>query len=103
MKEETKLLLPWHEGFWEFYHRQPPIDWLKKTVDGTVYLAPDPITGALNFVSCPEQYYERETETQEWIEQSTIDPTADLFADWYPFQEFNQNLETESNFLEFVI
>jgi hypothetical protein len=95
------LLLPWHEGFWEFYHCLPPINWLKKSDEGTVYLAPDPVTGSLNFISCPEEYYDRETETQSWIEQSMIDPDADPFVNWYPFKEFDE--VNESNSLELII
>lgn len=98
---KNQLLLPWNEGFWEYYHSKPPIGWQQKMADqGTIYLAPDPLTGALNLVSCLEEYYERESETQEWIENSSENPFADPFADWYPFKEFDQ---VESEEQELVI
>lgn len=87
---DTNLLLPWHEGFWEIYHSKPPVDWKLKVADhSVVYLAPDPVTGALNYISCPQEYWERESETN-WIEESTLDPSADPYADWYPFKEFDE-------------
>lgn len=98
------LLLPWHEGFWEIYHSKLPVDWLQKSEQRVTYVAPDPLTGALNYISCPEEYYERETETQEWIKQSMINPNEDPFIDWYPFKEFDeQTNELNSLDLELII
>ncbi|WP_013320981.1 hypothetical protein [Gloeothece verrucosa] len=92
----NELLLPWMPGFWEYYHSAPPIDWLKQVdKQGVVFVAPNPITGALDYVSCPEEYYEREAETQSWIENSMIDPNFDPFADWYPLKELDEPIIKE--------
>lgn len=84
------LLLPWHDGFWEIYHSKPPVDWLERvSQQGTQYVAPNPVTGALDYVSCPEEYYEYAQEL-EWVENSKVDPNADPYEGWYPFMEFDQ-------------
>lgn len=98
------LFLPWDKGFYEFYHSIPPIDYLKKIDDqGVVYVAPSPVHGGLEYVSSPEEYYDRQTEIEEWIENSQIDPSVDPFEGWYPFMEFDHHHQPDSEDIELFL